>query len=314
MFGRLKICYYPRYDISVGSSRCRCYFIVDQLREEGHEVYLQSAPFEADIVVFQKTYEKWYCELAKEVKAKGIPIVFDMDDDYQCKDMLELSDAFVCDSQGLVDFCQKQTTKKLNGRVILNPVDYIKEPLPKRIHTKKDNLEIVYFAGAANFKAFKNCRSALEKLRKEGYNFNLTILGGNSWEQIMQYAPDIFKGFTISYEPWIYETFSQRLQEFDFAILPQAWDWKGPAKQTESVSHNIPAVCEKIEPNEKLYRDAGLMEYLAGTEDEWYSAIKKLFDPAERNRFLDKVLPIVWRDRSKKKITQEWIKLFEELK
>ena len=60
-----------------------------------------------------------------------------MDDDYKCKEMLELADVVVCDSLGLVKFCKKQTKRKLDGRVIRNPIDYIKTPIPRRIYTKE---------------------------------------------------------------------------------------------------------------------------------------------------------------------------------
>jgi len=308
----MKICYYPRYDINGGSSRCRAYYIQQRLLKWGVDAYITSAPYTADVIVFQKTYEKPYLEIARKAKEKGIKMVFDLDDDYLAKDMIELVDVVVCDSQGLVDFAQNQTMKKIDGRVILNPVDYIKEPLQQRKHTKKNGLNLVYFANPANFKAFVNCRKGMERLRKEGFKYNLTLLGGRNLAHIRKYG-DPFKGFKVNHVPWSLKTFSLELRKFDFSILPQAWDWKGPAKQTESVAHNVPAVCEKIQPNESLYRDAGLMEYLAGTQDEWYRAAKKLFNPRERNGFLDKVLPVVWKKRSHDGITREWLDLFEEL-
>jgi len=307
-----KICYYPRYDIRGGSSRCRAYYIQQKLVEMGVDAYLQSAPYTSDVIVFQKTYEKPYVNIARKAKEKGIKIVFDLDDDYQSAEMIKIADVVVCDSQGLVDFAQGQVRKKIDGRVILNPVDYIKKPLPKRIHKKKNNLRFVYFANPANFKAFLNCRGAMERLREEGYKYSLTLLGGNSFKHIQKYG-DPFKGFKVEHIPWALDTFSKNLQTFDIAILPQAWDWKGPAKQTEAVAHNLAAICEKIQPNESLYKEADLMEYLAGTEEEWYQATKKLFDPKERSLFCEKVLPVVWKRRSHEQITKEWLSLFREL-
>jgi len=308
----MKVCYYPRYDIRGGSSRCRAYYIQQKLLEMGIDAYIQSAPFTADLIVFQKTYEAPYCNIARKAKEKGIKIVFDLDDDYKSAEMINLADAVVCDSWGLVRFAQSQVKKKIKGRVIRNPVDYIKEPLPRRIHKKSDNLDLVYFANPANFKAFVNCRSAMERLRKEGYRYSLTLIGGSSLGHIYKYS-NPFENFAVEHIPWSLKTFSKELRHFDFSILPQAWSWKGPAKQTESVAHNVPAVCEKIEPNVELYKRSGLMGYLAGKEEEWYSTSKKLFNPKERNRFLDKVLPVVWKTRSHEGITKEWLALFEEL-
>lgn len=303
---KLKICFYPRYDMNGGSSRCRAYYIQQKLLEWGHDAFLMSAPYTADVIVFQKTYENPYCEIARKAKEKGIKIVFDMDDDYRCKEMLELADVVVCDSQGLVDFCQNQTTKKLNGRVIRNPVDYIKEPLPRRIHKKKKVLDIVYFAHPVNLKAFANCAPALKRLKEEGFKFNLYYIAG-------QRKDEYFRGFNPKWIRWKLSTFSESLRKFDISVLPQAWNWKGPAKQTESVAHNVPAVCEKILPNEELYKLADLEKYLASTDEEWYRAIKKLFKTKERNHFLDKVLPVVWKYRSHEYITQQWLDLFYEV-
>ena len=308
----MKICYYPRYGMDGGSSRCRAYYIQMKLLEMGIDAWVQSAPYAADLIVFQKTYEKAYCDVARNAKMKGIKIVFDLDDDYKAPEMIDLADVVVCDSWGLVKFAQSQVKKKIDGRVILNPVDYIREPLPRRVHTKKENLSLVYFANPANFKAFMNCRSAMEKLRAGGYSYELTLIGGMNLGHIEKYT-NAFKNFKVNHRPWNLKTFSKEVQEFDFAILPQAWDWKGPAKQTEAVAHNLPAVCEKIEPNESLYKEAGLLEYLAGTELEWFEACKRLFDPEERNRFCNKVLPVVWKRRSHEAITREWLALFEEL-
>lgn len=308
----MKICYYPRYGIEGGSSRCRVYYIQEKLLEWGIDAYLQSAPFSADIIVFQKTYEKFHCEIARKAKRKGIKIVFDLDDDYKCPEMINLADVVVCDSWGLVKFAQSQVKKKIDGRVILNPVDYIKKPLPRRRHVKKENLEIVYFANPNNFIAFKNCKRAMRRLREEGVNYSLTLIGGKSLRHIYQYT-DIFKDFQVNHIPWNLKTFSEELRKFDLSILPQAWDWKGPCKQTDSCAHNVPAVCEDIPPNRELYEKAGLTEYLAGTEEEWYKGVKKLLDPEERNRFLDKVLPLVWKLRSHERIARQWLDLFEEL-
>lgn len=303
---KLRICYYPRYDRKGGSSRCRAYMIQEKLLEWGHDAYLMSAPYAADIIVFQKTYETPYLKIARKAKEKGIRIIFDMDDDYQCKEMLELADIVVCDSQGLVDFCQNQTKKKLDGRVIRNPVDYIKKPLPRRIHENKGPVKIVYFAHPVNLKAFANCAPALKRLKKEGNEFTLTYIAGKRKDEL-------FKGFEVQWIKWSLETFSENLRQFDFSILPQAWNWKGPAKQTESVAHNVPAVCEDILPNRELYKWAGLENYLASTDEEWYEAIKKLFNAKERNKFLDKVLPVVWKYRSLEYITKKWLNLFYEV-
>lgn len=308
----MKIVYYPRYDIKGGSSRCRAYYPQQMLLKWGHDAMMMSAPYTADVIVFQKTYAKGYCNIARKAKQKGIKIVFDLDDDYKSAEMIGLADVVVCDSWGLVKFAQNQVKKKIEGRVIRNPVDYIKKPLPRRIHKKTTNLELVYFANPANFKAFVNCRSAMERLRDEGYKFTLTLIGGNSLQHIYKYT-NPFQGFAVKHIPWGLDTFSQNLRKFDFSILPQAWDWKGPAKQTESVAHNVPAVCEDIPPNVELYKAAGLEEYLAGTQKQWYAAAKRLFDPKERNRFLDKVLPVTWKLRSHEAITQQWLDLFKEI-
>lgn len=303
---KLKISYWPRYDIKGGSSRARCYYIQQMLLKMGHDAYLMSAPYSADVIVFQKTYEPFFLKIATEAKKRGIPIVFDMDDDYKCKDMLELADAVVCDSQGLVNFCQGQTHKKLNGRVILNPVDILKRPLPRRIHEEKEIIEIGYFAHPVNLKAFKNCAPALKKLRAEGMKFNFTYIAGRQ-------VPEAFRGFEVNWKQWSLDTFSENLRKFDICVIPQAWDWKGPCKQTDACAHNVPAICEKIQPNEGLYKTAGLTEYLAKTDEEWYSAIKKLMKAKERNLFLDKVLPVIWKTRSHEAITQEWLDLFYEV-
>jgi len=308
----MKICYYPRYGIEGGSSRARVYLIQKKLLEWGIDAFLMSAPFTADIIVFQKTFSKFHCDVARQAKKKGIKIVFDLDDDYKAEGMINLSDIVTCDSWGLVRVAQSRVRRKIDGRVILNPIDYIREPLPKRIHQKKEILDIVYFANPNNFRAFSNCRPALEQLRKEGFKLNLTLIGGRSLAHIFQYS-NPFKNFPVKHIPWSLKTFSENLRKFDISILPQAWDWKGPCKQVDSCAHQVPAVVEKIPPNEFLYKKAGLEEYLAGSKEEWYRAIKKLFDHKERNRFVEKVHPIVWKEFSIDKIAKDWLSLFEEL-
>lgn len=295
---QLKICYYPAYSIESGSSRQRVFYIAEKLKEWEHEVWFQSAPFLADIIVIQKTMTP--LNVAFEAKKRGIPVVFDYCDQGSWYDMIKLANIVTTDSQGLLD----QYNVK-SGRVIVNPIDLLKEPLPRRIHKKEKGLDLVYFAFSANLGAFKNCRGALERLRKEGYNFTFTYISGSRNE-------NPFQGFDHNYLPWKYDTFSSDLQKYDIAIIPQEYDWKGPNKQTDACAHNLPAVCERTLPNKELYELAGVPEYLAKSEDEWYNGIKKLFDPKERNAFLDKVLPVVWGIRSLDYITKQWETLFEE--
>lgn len=302
----MKICYYPAYTIKSGSSRLRVFFIKEKLLEWGHDVWLQSAPFDADIVIIQKIQNRSLLNIGNKCKRKGIPVVFDYDDPANWRLMIELAETVTSDSWGLIEFGKKLTKKKFDGRVIRNPVDYIKDPLPKREHKKKTNLEIVYFAFPPNLVAFKNCRPALERLKGEGFKFSFTYISGKE-------MPQFFKGFQHKWLPWSYETFSRDLREFDLAVLPQAWNWKGPSKQVQSVAHNVPAVCEDIRPNRHLYKIAGLTEYLASTDEEWYRAIKKLFDPKERNKFQDKAFPAVWKTHSFDYIANKWLSLFKEL-
>jgi len=296
----MKICYYPAYSIESGSSRQRVFYIADKLREWGHEVWFQSVPFLADIIVIQKTTSP--IDIARKAREKGIPVVFDYCDPGPWNEMINLATVVTADSQGLLDMYN--VGKK--GRVMLNPIDLLDNPLPKRIHKKKTDLDLVYFAFSANLGAFRNCRGALERLRKEGHKFSFTYISGNRNE-----SP--FIGFEHSYLQWNYSSFSKDLQSFDIAVIPQEYEWKGPNKLVDACAHNVPAVCQKNPPNIGVYKEAGLLEYLASTDEEWYNSIKKLFDPEERNKFLDKVLPVIWKRHSKDARARNWENLFKEL-
>lgn len=296
----LKICYYPAYGIESGSSRQRVFYIAEKLREWGHEVWFQSAPLMADVIIVQKLID--ILPIVKEARSRGIPIVFDYCDPGPWDGMIKEANIVTADSQGLLD----QYHVESKGRVVLNPIDLLEKPLLRRNHTKTTGLDIVYFAFPVNLGAFAHCKGVLERLRKEGYDFTFTYISGGQTEKP-------FQGFDHKFVQWNYETFSQELQKYDIAIIPQEYDWKGPNKQVDACAHNVPAVCERTLPNTALYQEAGLEEYLAKTEDEWYNAIKKLMDPEERNKFLDKVGPVVWKKHSRDAIVKDWLNLFKEL-
>jgi len=303
----MKITYYPAYDITAGSSRLRCYWIQQELLNRGIDARLQSSPFTSDIIVFQKIFTPYCINLAKKAKNRKIKIIFDLDDAFpRSKPMIKLADIVVNASEGLGDYIRKLTNDDtIKTRLIRDPVDYIKQPLPKRKHTKDDNLQIAFYSHPVNLPTISLCKDPIIQLQDE-YDLTLVYISG-------QRRDEFFVGLNYRYEQWDLKTFSKKLRKYDLAVIPQIYPWKTRCKQVQAITHNLPCVCSNTPPFYDLSSNTNTTSYLCKTKDDWFKAIKLLLNPKNRNLFLEKTLDWTWKHHNLKYITDQWIKLFEDL-
>lgn len=304
MIKNKSITYYPRYPIIVASSRLRVYFIQRFLLERGIDAKIASSPFASDLVVFQKTFSSFHLKLNQELRRKGIKTIFDLDDPYP-NQMLKLANLVTVDSEERKIWVESLVGEKRKIRVIEDPIDYIKKPLAKRIHVKKENLRIVFFGHPNNLKCIRVCKEALRKLR-EKRRFTLDYISGEE-------RPREFEGLEVRHVMWRYGTFSKILRTYDLAILPQIEKEKSSTKLNQAIAHNLPVVASPIPSYSKIGKATSTLDFLPKTNEEWLEALERMFNPEERNKYLDKTLDWVWRNYGVEKIGKDWLNLFEEL-
>lgn len=303
----LKVVYYPNnQSINTGSSRQRVFLIQSWLLEHGVEAWISSAPFQADIMVIQKTCSSEILEIMREAKRLGIITIFDEDDLYWCECAKE-ADYITVDTEEKITWLQSQTNKKLKYKVVKDLLDYLKKPLPIRIHEEKETLEILMFANPENLGNFNECEEALLELKKRGKKFNFTYLSGSPENRPSYHFPEELNAKWI---PWSLETYSENLQKFDLALAPQRIAQKGPGKMIEAIGHNLAVVGSAIPSVKEWAKETRNEEFICNTTEEWVSALEKMWDPKIRNAQLERTLSWIWKNRSIDIIGQAWLDFF----
>jgi glycosyltransferase involved in cell wall biosynthesis len=258
-----------------------------------------------NIVIVQKWATPFIINGVHKLKDVGAKIVYDtVDRDREDIPMLCIADYVITDCPAIEKWCREVGKKDMKIIIIPDSIDYLDEPIPRKSIEKTDNLNIVFFANPSNLQCMELCRDALIRLSKEK-TFTFTYISGKP-------KPEYFGGLNAKYVKWSQYTFSAYLREFDLAILPQKSE-KGDAKLVTSITHNLPTVSSNMESYRLIASQTDTTEFLCQTTDEWYNAIKKMFDPQTRTKFLDKTVDWVWTNYNIDKIIFEYRKLFSDI-
>lgn len=311
----MKITFFPFMPCcETGSSRVRVYWLCEYLAEHGIDAqahYHGASPprnlenvLDSDIIVFQKTYSEPWIHLAEAAKEKGVKIVFDHVEKEETTKMHSLADVLTTDSVALAEW-YSSLTPNVETRVIEDCASYLKSPLPPRQHSKTDGLKIAYFVSPSMMDNVLVCHNAFLKLG-ERRSYDLIVIAG---------ILDRTRLGRLKYEywKWSYEGFTDLLLKCDLAILPQKWDWKGGNKMVQAVTHNLPTVSSDTPAYRRIAEATRTEEFLCNNPAEWLAALETMFDPDERNLFLDKTSNFIWDNYKMDCIGEQWIKLFKEL-
>ena len=317
----MKVYYFPSGGRLTPSSRARIYNLEDWLKSRGvqigiHEEKPPFHPLDADILVYQKVTKPY--GIAEKAKKKGIPIIFDCSDvkEGKIKKIATIANIVTTSSIPLIENVRSRADIK-DGIVIEDPVDYIKGPLPPRIHTKKDDFIIIFTCSRGEFNTINPAITPLIKLR-ETVNFEFRYICGENSKWINKRRGGTIKRVNKlggKHVCWNIDTFSNEYRNADIAIAPQTRMHKTATKVTLAVAHNLPVVSSWTPSHLKFARGTGTEEFCVRNDNskQWYKMLKRLCNPDERNKFLKKTLPYLWRVHSVEGVGREWLKLFNSL-
>lgn len=259
-----------------------------------------------NIIVIQKHHGSQWVEFIKEMQKEGVIVVYDIVDKLGrgVKNILEIVDAVIVDCQAMKDYCCSLTDKKLDITTIPDCPDYIDKQFSIPIHSKEDNLDIVFFASPSNLDCIEVCKEALIRLKKKR-SFSFAYISG-------QPQPDYFVGLDAQYIKWDSCSFTTQLRKFDLVVLPQKFE-KGDAKLVQAITHNIPTISSDIMSYRQIAEKTGTAEFLCKTTDDWLNTLIEMFNPATRNIFLKRTVDLVWSLYNPSRIVSSHRKLFTHL-
>ena len=323
----MKVYYFPsglRNSFENASSRLRIYFLQDWLTQHGVQSSIQRerqffSPLDADIIIFQ--LRNFDLEIAKKARAKNIRIIYDVTDirplsEEDLKARLLETDIVVTLNETIQKFISHVEADWKRYKIIRDCVDYIKQPLPSRLHEKTIDLEIVFSTNPASLHNIRGSIIPLMQLRQKN-KFRFTCISGKqvNSNSIYKSVTEEIAWLNPQWVDWNFNTFVTNFRIADMAIVPQSKIDKPETKIRESIALNVPVVSSKIPSHWKFATDTHTTEFCCdnGNVDSWYKALEKLCNPKIRNDFLAKTLPYVWKNYSIEAIGKQWLSLFKEL-
>lgn len=323
----MKVYYFPsgmKNSFENASSRLRIYFLQDWLRQHDIQSSVQGerqffSPLNADIIVFQ--LRNFNLKLAKNARAKNIHVVYDITDirplsRRDLKIRLRETDVVVTLNEAIKDFVSHAEADWKHYKIIRDCIDYIKTPLPSRVHQKKTDLEIVFSTNPASLINIRACILPLMRLHHKT-KFKFTCISGKQVNLNSHYKgiTEEMAWLTPQWVDWNFNTFVNNFKLGDMAIAPQSKIDKPETKIRESIALNIPIVSSKIPSHWKVATDTNTTEFCCENSDidSWHKALEKLCNPEVRNDFLAKTVPYIWKNYSIEAIGSQWQRLFVEL-
>jgi glycosyltransferase involved in cell wall biosynthesis len=315
----------------IASSRIRAYNIMEYLKKflnVENEIYREGKDY--DIVVFVKTLEDKYVELARSIKTITVFDIMDNHFNYpnptenviaserariNCIRMSKICDYVTTPSSYLANFITYY-----NGNCVIIPdatediyLDYVKRHIPK------EEVILVWQGYAFNLICIKSIFPVLSRLAKR-YKIALHIITDTADPSFRAILPKIRRmreEFNIVCKHWSLETRAEDLLEGDIGVSPLIEnDWtrcKSNNKIASYMAMAIPTVGTPI-PSYKETIKSGVNGFLASTEEDWYNHLEKLIiNHNLRNEIGQKGRETVLSSFTLEKIGNRWLSFFKEI-
>lgn len=293
---RKRIVWIPLSDHNSASSRLRAYTPAKKLSQKARIILPEANTFPPavvpDVMVLQRVYQgnEKLEELIKCYQSFGTKVVLDLCDIYpEAKKIAHCVD-FVSTNHSIRIGQFKELGWRCKFEVVSDPLDY---SLTKGIeHTEVKGTMLVWFGTYSNI-------SNLEILPK-----HLTGVAITS-EVVKDLLPSGW-----AFEPWAYESFIEKIRQYNLCVLPQRDIGKTANKLLVSIASGIPTVCSDIPAYREILQKVGLEEYLCKTENDWERAIDKLSAKSERLSYLKKAQEFICKKYSIDSIAERWWDVF----
>jgi predicted peroxiredoxin len=283
---KIRIAGIPTGKITGGSVRIRYYTFLSALDKLEFEIVDNCK--DADIFYVQKKSTKDVIELVKELKKKGVKIVYDLDDgdgyrdkkDRYDKKMFVLADAITTDTEMRAEAFRKKTDKPIH--VVQDCIDYgIK--FEDRIDIREKIICGGTFGTHKVLEAtYDQANYVLNSAKKE-YVTDRKIIKYNNWE----------------WKKWSLDTFVNILKKWDICVLSHPKNDIGGMK-----SNNRLLVCMALGIPTFVSNTFAYSNTMKAMGFEWLIVyqnilpVAALFDPIMRKSVSTKMHMYVWKNYS----------------
>lgn len=253
---------------------------------------------DADIIVFQRPFEKERFTLFEAMRSLGKKIVFDNDDTYKVNDVMKLgkyldkinenidffvknSDLVTCTTEFLAD-----EYRKLNKNVVVIPNMINPDHFPKRKSNLSKKIRIGLVGSIAHCGDTEHIKPLLKELSDRS-DIQLVLFALNG-DKAYQDDMDFWSSLNIEWQPFVHmENYYETLNnlKLDLMLIPRLNNYfnrcKSNIKFLEASMLQIPVVAQTWNDGQSPYDKDGEYMVMANTLEEWRKMTNSLIEDKE---------------------------------
>jgi glycosyltransferase involved in cell wall biosynthesis len=292
------------------SSRIRVYTLNRSLESLGASTSLEYNTA-ADVLFIQTGVTEEKLEMAREAKARGRMVIYDVDDlgsalwywvpQELFHKMVELADIVTTDTEPrrerlIKDYGVPQV------KVLPDAIDYYPFGPVRLPFVESKPLRVVWFGALPNMEHFEPYIAVLSEMRDVQV---VAIVMSMGLKHFQKWYP------AIEFLPWSRSTFVSSLQSCQIACLVHGASVEDMTKSNNrfitSVSWGVPVIASRTPEYERTAREAGVVESLFDDGDELVTRVGALRSPNARQSYIDKAQPYVWQRYSPAAVAERFL-------
>lgn len=292
------------------SSRIRAYTLSRSLKSLGASISLEYST-EADVLFIQTGVTEDKVDMAREAKARGRMVIYDVDDlgsalwywvpqQLFCK-MVELADVVTTDTEPrrerlIADYGVPQV------EVLPDAIDYYPSGPVRLPFVESRPLRVVWFGALMNMEHFEPYIDVLSEMRDVEI---VAIVMSMGLKHFQKWYP------AIEFIPWSRSTFISSLQSCHISCLMHDASVEARTKSNNkfitSVNWGVPVIASRTPEYERTAREAGVAETLFDDGDELVKRVEALRSPTARQSYMDKAQPYIWQHYSPAAVAERFL-------
>lgn len=300
----------PAETEDTASSRIRVYTLSRSLKSMGLSVSLNYSS-EADVLLIQKRVTEERMVMAREAKARGCKVIYDVDDlgtalwsfvpQRLFYNMLEVADLVTTDTESRRERLIAEY-KVSRVEVLPDAIDYYPTGPIKITHVESKPLRVLWFGAFYTIIHFEKYIGVLSEMRDVRI---VVIVTPIALKVCREWYPQ------IEFIPWSLPTFVSSLQSCHVSCLvhgDSADDrTKSNNKFITSVNWGVPVIASRTPEYERTAREAGVAETLFENGADLVKRIDALRAPDARQSYMDKAQPYVWQHYSPAVVAEQFL-------
>ena len=250
-------------DMTAASSRLRCFFIGQKLKQMGREVWLNEAPGETHVVFVQKRITPQILNYVMIAKQRGAILIYDLDDYGPALAWLKIDPAVEKTFLSLCDIITTDTPTRLQHvaadpkyqhirtkLILADPIDYMLEPREKPAQASSGPQRGAWFGNDVNLVPAIPFLQGLATWPGLG-TFNI-FTNASSIQEIKAQFPK------FGCHAWELGTFAQNFYQHDFSLLIHAQDIEGEQKSNNKMLVSLALGILPFVSDTAAYRDTAI--------------------------------------------------------